>query len=590
MKRLADQIRTLNATAIGDAHADLIISGATLANVYTGKLEEGIDIAIAGDRVAYVGRDAAHTAGPKTRTEDARGRFVVPGMADPHIHIDQFVTPHEFAEHAVLHGVTTLFSDPIDIVSVCGYRGFVEFLRQCKDAPARIFNVVPGGLPVDRKFSTSRRLTRAQERTSLKRDDVVGLGEVFSWKRVTDRDPQTMAQLKSILQKDHVINGHTAGASGKKLQAYVASGIFSCHEPIDYAQTLERLRIGMWVMIREGSIIRSLKEIVTEVLADRIDTSRLMFCSDGVSPTDMVRYGHIDHCVRQAVSLGMDPVTAYTIASRNAFDYYLMSRDVGGIAPGKLADIVVLDDLQKASVRDVYVGGRRVVHGGRLVRRTRRPGRPTWTSRTVRVGRAFDDDDFAVCATGPSCVNTIVMKTPIITGAGSATLEPRDGTLCADADSQVLKAANFERARPTHKGVVAFVEGLGRMEGALATTWSFHENDLVVVGSNERDMAAAANIAASRGGGIVFVRNAKRVADIRLDFAGILSTMSFEKVAESLERLDAKVHDAGCRFSDAHLVPLFLPFLALPSVRLLHTGMVDIKSSERIPTVAHRLK
>lgn len=588
MEQLARQIRTLNATAMGEAHADLVIKDVSLANVYTSELEQGIDIAISKDRIAYVGPDASHTIGPKTRIAEGRGKFAVPGMVDPHIHIDQFVMPHEFAAKAVLHGVTTLFADPIDIVSVGGYRGFTEILRQCRGTHARIFNAVPGGLPVDRKYSTGKRLSRAQEKTALKNKDVVGLGEVFSWTRVTNRDPQTMAQLGAVLSGGHIINGHTAGASKKKLQAYVASGIFSCHEPVDYEQTIERLRIGMWVMVREGSIIRSLEKIIPEVISRKIDTSRLMFCSDGVSPPDMLRYGHIDYCVRQAIRMGMDPVKAYTIASRNAFDYYMMSPNVGGIGPGKLADIVILDDLEKAKVRDVYVGGTCVVRNQRLLNSPRRPSRPKWLAQTIKTRRRFTKDDFAVCATGPCNVNTISMTTPIITRLTNTTLEPKNGTLCAD--SRILKAANFERAKSTHKGAVAFVEGMGELEGAVASTWSFHENELVVVGSNERDMATAVNIAISGGGGTAFVKNGKKIAEMKLNVAGILSSRRFEEVAKSLENLDSAIHKAGCRFEDAHLVTLFLPFLALPAVRLLHTGLVEIRSGNKIPTIASRLK
>lgn len=590
MGALSDSIRLLNAIALGEAHAERIIRGASLVNVYTGEIQDGIDVAIARDRIAYVGADAMHTAGPKTVVDDARGKFLVPGMADPHIHIDQFVTPYEFAAQAVLRGVTTLFSDPIDIVSACGYRGFVEFLRQCKNTPARIFSVVPGGLPVNKKFSRSMKLTRAQESAALCRDDVLGLGEVFSWTRVTERDSATMRQLETMLKNNAVINGHTAGASDKKLQAYVASGIFSCHEPVDYAQTIERLRIGMWVMIREGSIRRDLSAIVPEILSGQIDTARLMFCSDGVNPPDMLRYGHIDHCVRQAISLGMKPVTAYTVASRNVFDYYSMSRDIGGIAPGKLADIVVLDDPKNVRVQDVYVGGQPVVRGCRLVGRARRPSVPAWLSKTVRTGRRFVADDFAVRATTDSVVNTIVMKSEIITGLGSANLESDNGLLRTNASAGILKAASFERAHSTHKGTVAFIDGLGELDASMATTWSFHENDLIVIGSNDHDMAEAANIVSSKGGGIAVVRNKKCVAKMPLDFGGILSVMRFEKAAKSLEQVDSAMHDAGCRFSRAHLISLFLPFLALPSVRLLHDGLVEIKSGKKIPIVAHRLK
>ena len=588
MGALGGSIRRLNAVAMGEADASLIIRGARLANVYTGELQEGIDIAVAGERIAYVGPDASHTAGESTRTVDARGAFAVPGMADPHTHIDQFVMPHEFASHAVLHGVTSLFSDPIDIVSVAGARGLDEFLRQCEGAPARIFNSVPGGLPVDRKFSTARTLTRAHEEAALRRDDVVGLGEVFSWTRVTGRDAGTMRQLERMLDGGHAINGHTAGASGKKLQAYVASGILSCHEPVDYAQAVERLRLGMWVMAREGSIRRDLAAIVTDVLAHNIDTSRLMFCSDGVNPADMASYGHIDHCVREAVRLGMEPIRAYTIASRNAFDYYEMGHDLGGIGPGRLADIVMLDSLESAAVRDVYVGGRPTVIDGKLVAARSARRAPAWASRMVSSRRPFKGDDFEVAAgAGGAEVNTIVMVTEIVTKLGSARLGAREGRLDGE---QVARAAAFGRSGASRGGAVAFVEGIGSLDAAIASTWSFHENDTIVVGSGTEDMAAAANEAASGGGGIAVARGGRIVASLSLPFCGIVSNLGLDEAGARLERIDGEMADSGCRFGRAHLVPLFLPFLALPSVRLLHGGLVDVRARRRVPTVARRLK
>ncbi len=588
MGALGGSIRRLNAVAMGEAAASLIIRGATLANVYTGELQEGIDIAVAGERIAYVGHDASHTAGKSTRTVDARGAFAVPGMADPHTHIDQFVMPREFAAHAVLHGVTSLFSDPIDIVSVAGARGLGEFLRQCEGAPARIFSFVPGGLPVDRKFSTARTLTRAQEGTILRRDDVVGLGEVFSWTRVTGRDAETMRQLERMLDGGHAINGHTAGASGKKLQAYVASGILSCHEPVDYAQAVERLRLGMWVMAREGSIRRDLAAIVTDVLARNIDTSRLMFCSDGVNPVDMASYGHIDHCVREAVRLGMEPVTAYTIASRNAFDYYAMGHDLGGIGPGRLADIVMLDSLESAKVRDVYVGGRPAVIDGKLVAARPKRRAPAWASRMVGARRPFTGADFEVAGSaGGAEVNTIVMMTEIVTKLGSARLGVREGRL---GGSQVARAAAFGRPGGPRGGTVAFVEGMGSLDAAIASTWSFHENDIMVVGSGTADMAVAANEAVSGGGGMAVARGGRIVASLPLSFCGIVSDLGLDEAGALLGRIDGEMADSGCRFGRAHLVPLFLPFLALPSVRLLHGGLVDVRARRMVPTVARRLK
>ncbi len=225
-------------------------------NVYSREIMPGTQISISHDRIAYVGPDASHTKGKKTVVINLKKKYVTPGFADPHIHLDQFVSPVEFVKKSLLCGVTSLFSDPIDIVSTCGYRGFKEFVKMTSELPARFFHVVPGGVPVDKKFSHGREVSLAEAKLALKIPGVLGLGEVFSWTKVTKRDPKTMRMLSTMLENDCVINGHTAGASGKKLNAYVSSGILSCHEPINFDQVLERLRLGMWIMIREGSIRR----------------------------------------------------------------------------------------------------------------------------------------------------------------------------------------------------------------------------------------------------------------------------------------------------------------------------------------------
>ncbi|MDX1597015.1 MAG: adenosine deaminase, partial [Nitrosopumilaceae archaeon] len=281
---------------MGEKKADIVLKNCSLISVYTNEIIPRSEIAIVRDRIAYVGADASHTVGPKTTIIDIKGKYVGPGFADPHVHIDQFVLPSELAKKSLLCGTTSLFSDPIDIVSTCGYKGFKEFLKQGQNLPIRIFQVVPGGLPVDRKFSHSKTLTQSEEMSAIKNPDILGMGEVFSWTKVTLRDSKTMKSLSSMLEADCIINGHTAGASGKKLSAYASSGILSCHEPINFDQVLERLRLGMSIMIREGSIRRDLNDIVSRVLSHGTFLNRLMFCSDGLDPTDITKYGHIDHC------------------------------------------------------------------------------------------------------------------------------------------------------------------------------------------------------------------------------------------------------------------------------------------------------
>jgi adenine deaminase len=570
---------------MGDKKADLILKNCNLMSVYTREIIPQIQIAIIKDRIAYVGPDATHTVGSKTIVIDVKGKYVSPGFADPHLHIDQFVLPSEFAKKALLCGVTSLFSDPIDIVSVGGYRGFQEFLKLGENLPIRIFQVVPGGLPVDAKFSSSKSLSLSQEKIAIKHPHVLGLGEVFSWTKVTSRDPKTMKSLSSMLECDCIINGHTAGASEKKLNAYISSGILSCHEPINFDQVLERLRLGMWIMIREGSIRRDLKEIIPHILSHGTYLNRLMFCSDGLDPLDISEFGHIDHCIRESIKLGLKPIDAVTMASKNNFDYYNMGKDLGGIAPGKLADILVFDDLKSFKPNKVFVGGKLVVSHGQIVTPIRKQIISPWIKKTVKL-KNFSENDFKIKSKKKDVTaNTIYMQTEIITKLGSAKLHAHDGHVSASLDSDIWKVAAFDRIHGTSKHSIGFLENFGADIGAFASTWSFHENDMIVIGSNDSDMAIASNHLIKNQGGLVVVKSGKIIASLPLQFGGILSIDSFEKVSSNFEKINNTIVDSGCKFSRPHLIPLFLPFLALPSVRILCGGIVDVKKRSYISPI-----
>lgn len=570
---------------MGDKKADLILKNCNLLSVYTREIIPKIQIAITNDRIAYVGPDTTHTLGPKTKIIDVKNKYVSPGFADPHLHIDQFVLPSEFAKKALLCGVTSLFSDPIDVVSVAGYKGFQEFLKLGEDLPIRIFQVVPGGLPVDAKFSNSKSLTLSQEKTAVKHPHVLGLGEVFSWTKVTLREPNTMKSLSSMLECDCIINGHTAGASEKKLNAYVASGILSCHEPINFDQVLERLRLGMWVMIREGSIRRDLKEIIPRVLSHGTYLNRLMFCSDGLDPTDLTKFGHIDHCIRESIKHGLKPIDAITVASKNNFDYYNMGKDLGGIAPGKLADILIFDDLKSFRPNKVFVGGKLIISNGTFVSQIKKKSISPWIKKTVKL-KNFSKNDFLIKSKKKDVIaNTIYMQTEIITKIGLSELQSKDGVVSASMNSDIWKVAAFDRIHGTNRHSIGFLENFGAEIGAFASTWSFHENDLIVIGSNDSDMTIASNHLIKNQGGIVVVKSGKILASLPLPFAGIVSTDSFEKVSSNFEKINNSIIDSGCKFSRPHLIPLFLPFLALPSVRILSSGIVDVKKRSYISPI-----
>jgi len=575
----------INSVAIGDNPADLILENCSLINVYTNEIQEKIQISIKNDRIAFVGVDASHTRGPKTKVLDIKNKHVCPSFVDPHIHIDHFLTPAEFVKKSLLCGVTSLFPDSIDIVSVCGYRGFKEFLRQTENLPMRFFHTIPGGLPVDRKFSHGKTLSIEEEKDAIGLRSVVGLGEVFSWIKVTKRDPKTIKSLKQMHENNCIINGHTAGASGKKLNSYVSSGILSCHEPINFDQVLERLRLGMWIMIREGSIRRDLKDIIPLVLSHGTYKNRLMFCSDGLDPFDISNIGHIDHCVRESIKLGMNPIDAISMASKNCFDYYKMGTEFGGIGPGKIADILILDDYKKIKINKVILGGKIVVSDGKILEIIHSPKIPTWIQKTVKLPKLTTENFILTSKNNTELVNIISMKTEIVTKKDTTNLSVKDSNVMASYDKDIWKVTAMDRTFGSKTKTIGFLKNFGADVGAFASTWSFHENDMIVIGSNEKDMADAANKLVKSQGGLIVVKNGKTLASLPFQMGGIISTDSIDKVTTNFTKINDVLLDSGCKFKKPHLIPLFLPFLALPDIRIMYSGIVDVKARKFIPTI-----
>ena len=583
--KFSSVLSEINSVAIGDDFADLILQNCSLINVYTNEIQEKTQISIKNDRIAFVGEDASHTRGPKTKILDVKNKHVCPSFVDPHIHIDHFLTPAEFVKKSLLCGVTSLFPDSIDIVSVCGYRGFKEFLRQTQNLPMRFFHTIPGGLPVDRKFSHGKTLSIEEEKQAIGFQSVVGLGEVFSWTKVTKRDPRTIKSLKQMHENHCIINGHTAGASGKKLNSYISSGIFSCHEPINFDQVLERLRLGMWIMVREGSIRRDLKEIIPLVLSHGTYKNRLMFCSDGLDPFDISNIGHIDHCVRESIKLGMNPIDAISLASKNCFDYYKMGNDFGGIGPGKIADILILDDYKKIKINKVILGGKIVVSNGKILETIHSPKVPNWITKTVKLPKLSNKNFHVHSKNNTETVNIISMNTEIVTKKSTANLSVKDSNVLSSHDKDIWKVAAMDRTFGSNTHTVGFLENFGADIGAFASTWSFHENDMIVIGSNEKDMIDAANKLVKSQGGMIVIKDGKTLASLPFQMAGIISTDAVDKVTKNFTKINDVLLDAGCKFKKPHLIPLFLPFLALPDIRILYSGIVDVKSRKFIPTI-----
>ena len=552
----------------GQTKSHVIIQDCSLVSVYTGEIIPHTDIAIYKSRISYVGPDASHTKGEDTYIINAKGKYVTPGLADPHTHIDQFVLPNYISKYAISHGTTSLFSDPIDITGICGYRGLVWFSDTCKEAPVRIFNAIPGGVPVDPTFSGTDSIEPEQIRSLMKRDDIFGMGEVFAWTKVTKQDSTTIQNMSAVQEMGGIINGHTAGMSGVKLAVYAASGIASCHEPINYDQTIERLRMGMHVMVREGSIRRDLYHILKEVSSKNIDTSRMMFCTDGLNPTDMQK-GHMDHCIREAIRAGIDPVQAIAMASRNVFSYYDMDDTLGGIAVGRLADMLILNDIETF---DIY---KTIVNGQESTKRNHDTKIPRWLRDTVTI-QDISENDLAIYAKGDEIqVNTILLQTEIITKLGRATLPVQNGKICTTDTTWKVAAIKRDGTKKT----LGFIEGFGTKKGAVATSATFHDNDIIAIGNNDTDMAAAINVIKKSSGGMASVIDGNVQAHMPLPIAGIISDMDLESVSEQFTSIRESFKDMGCTYREPHLIPLFLPFLALPNIRIQSNGLINVKEN-----------
>ena len=310
-----------------------------------------------------------------------------------------------------------------------------------------------------------------------------------------------------------------------------------------------------------------------------------MFCSDGLDPFDISNIGHIDHCVRESIKLGMNPIDAISMASKNCFDYYKMGTEFGGIGPGKIADILILDDYKKIKINKVILGGKIVVSNGKILEIIHSPKIPTWIQKTVKLPKLTTENFILTSKNNTEIVNIISMKTEIVTKKDTTDLSVKDSNVMASYDKDIWKVTAMDRTFGSKTKTIGFLKNFGADIGAFASTWSFHENDMIVIGSNEKDMADAANKLVKSQGGLIIVKNRKTLASLPFQMGGIISTDSIDKVTTNFTKINDVLLDSGCKFKKPHLIPLFLPFLALPDIRIMYSGIVDVKARKFIPTI-----
>ena len=588
MTRSKREIERLIHGAMGEIKADLIIAGGKLINVYSGEILEGVEIAVLDGRICYVGPSATHTQGPSTRHLDAHGLIIAPGFIDAHTHIGHFCRPYEYLQAYLPHGTTSLIASCDEMATVFGFRGVKLFLDEVEAHPARVFTMISMASPQDPLLCNTVSLSQSEVAEGLSDRRVLGLGEIVSWLRLIQGDQELLERIEMALRAGKIIHGHTAGAKDQKLCAVAAAGISSCHEPVREQDALERLRSGYWLMLREGSFRRDLEATLKPLIGRGLSTQRLIFVTDGMAPDDVAGDGHIDFVVRRAISLGLSPVQAIQAVTLNPATYSGLEQEVGGIAPGRYADLTLLEDLEEVRVHSTLIGGEVVAQQGKSLVMRHPISLPDDTIKCLRLNPTVSPDSFRIPCLSPAKVRVMELLNLNITAETILQAYPQEGYLEADLSQDLLKVAVFDRHGESGSVALGFLKGFGARVGAVGTTANLDENTLMVAGSSNEDMALCANILIEAGGGMAVVDRGGVLEKIDFPVGGIFSLRPWQEVGKGLSRIHRCLRERGSPFSKPIYALCFLTFVTLPSLRITSRGLVAVKERRLVSLFAKR--
>jgi len=569
--------------ALGEAEADLAIINGSVVNVYTGEVEKA-SVLIKGDRIAYVGSDTGKAIGPSTRVIDTSGKTLIPGLIDGHTHIDTIFSTSELLRFALKGGTTTIITEISNIGSIMAYEGITQFLASSKNQPIKIFITAPPMVTLS-PVTEEHALTVPQLRGLLRRREVLGLGEPY-WGDVVNGNQRVLDLIAETLKRGKKVEGHSAGATGAKLQAYVSSGVSSCHEPISAEEVRERVRLGLFILIREGAVRRELEAIAQIKHDDDALLNRLAIATDGITPEQLISGGYMEFLVQKAIDLGFKPVQAVKMATVNVARHFAIDDDIGGIAPGKYADIAIIPDLNTIRPEYVISNGRVVSQNGRVLIPPRKHRYPRSMLNTIHLARDFTADDFVIPAEGNQVkVRLIDQVTNLVTREALIDMPVTEGQLKADVSQDIIKVAAIERYYGTGQSFTGLIRGLGLKKGAAATTDVWDCGDMIVVGADESDMALAVNRVKEMGGGEAVCAGGRILAEIALPVGGIVSTEPMETIADKLNRIKKAAAGLGGRFPNFSLTIATLPTPAIPFLRICSSGLFNLKTNRFVDLI-----
>ena len=553
--------------AAGRQKADLVLKNATYVNVFCNQLSRG-DIAVAEGLIAGMGE---HYEGEVE--VDMSGKLVLPGFVDAHIHLESsLVSPKEFAKAVLPHGTTTVITDPHEIANVMGTDGIEYMLQATEDLPLDVRFMLPSCVPATPLDESGANLDYRAIDSFYEHNRVEGLAEMMNYVGVANADEQVLEKIVAAQAHHKKIDGHAPGLSGNDLNAYVAAGVYSDHECSDMGDALAKLERGQYIMIREGTAARNLDALLP-LLTPQYYTY-CMFCTDDKHPNDLLEKGHIDYIVKKAISLGADPITAVKVACHNAARYFLLNNR-GGISPGYLADFVIIDNFQDFNIEQVYKKGVLMVDHGEIQDFPSPEIEPYLVERAHKTFHvaALTAEDFA--EKRPRGIIGMVDGEITTVDAGYSDR--------IDVEYDVLKIAVVERHKNTHHIGIGYIQGYGLKSGAVATSISHDSHNIIVVGTNETDMAAAVNRVVELNGGIVVWDGGQSVAEVPLAIAGIMSDEPLVTVNEKLETAKDAAHKLGVNPGiDPFMTLSFMALPVIPSLRITTRGVFDVTTQSYV--------
>ena len=553
--------------AAGRKKADLVLKNATYVNVFSGELET-CDIAVAEGLIVGLGSYEGHVEA------DMTGKIVCPGFIDAHIHLESsLVTPSEFVRAVIPHGTTTVITDPHEITNVMDTHGIDYMLAATENLPVDTLFMIPSCVPASPMDESGADLDYRDIDSFFEHPRVLGLAEMMNFPGIISADSRTVAKIIASQAHHKKIDGHAPGLTGKDLNAYIAAGVYSDHECADMEDALAKLKLGQFIMIREGTAARNLEALIDLVKSPK-HFDRCMFCTDDKHPSDLLEKGHIDYICREAVRLGADPIQTVQVACLHAARYFLLNNR-GAIAPGYLADFAIVEDLKDFNVTTVYKRGHLVYDNGKVMD-FEKPEIPEHLDAqahdTFHLPR-LSAKDFAET------------RRKVIIGMidGQIITEDKGYAEAVDIERDILKMAVVERHKNTGHIGIGYLQGYGLKSGAVATSVSHDSHNIICVGTNDGDMAFAVNRIADNKGGIVVVKDGQVLEELPLEIAGLMSDKPLTEVNDLLENAKAAAHSLGVGTGiDPFMTLSFMALPVIPTVRLTTRGVIDVNTQQYI--------